>query len=85
MNKEAEERSFEMGKWTIHCALFDVIMQLCHVIHFLDGSPFCVCEEKNTWLCPFFIPIVNHQKNSPTKRAVFFHLTKANAVGIFSK
>lgn len=28
-----------------HCAIFDVIMQLCHVIHFRDGSFFCVMDK----------------------------------------
>lgn len=75
MNKEAEERSFEMGKWTIHCALFDVIMQLCHVIHFLDGSPFCVCEKKHLAMS-FFHSDCESSKEQSNKKSSFFSLDK---------
>lgn len=79
------QRRFKMGKWTMQCALFDVIMQLCHVIQNFDGFSFIViCAVKHLAVSFFiFIQVLNHQKSSSTKRHFVSLLPKRTRWNVF--
>lgn len=73
-----------MGKWTMHCALFDVIIQLCHVIQVWWIPPIVRSKHLASLLFViYFFPVLFSIVKRPVQQKRYFVLLPQKRWNVF--